>query len=177
MEFEKAARIYKTSEVTFGIEKCHQVQLFSSNRKEVIRPCTQAILSSIGEGQVFLSEKILCAVISDIAKNTLRKAGKASQMKLKSSENRHSPGRPVVLKFSNLLQEEEIFLNKMKKLEKFNFESDFKINGKKVSDVKVVAILNCCLIVSSLSSTQGKITRVADTGLDYVRQRKEFWKN
>ena len=26
VEFEKAARIYKTTEVTFGIEKCHQVQ-------------------------------------------------------------------------------------------------------------------------------------------------------
>ena len=141
---------------------------------------TQAILSSIGDGQVFLSEKILCAVISDIAKNTARKADKARLMKPKSSENKssrkHSPDRSV-LKFSNLLQTEEIFLNKIKKLEKFNFESDFKINGKKVSDVKVVAILNCCLIVSSLSSTQGKITRVADTGLDYVRQRKEFWKN
>ena len=67
-------------------------------------------------------------------------------MKLKSCENRsgrsrHSPDRSV-LKFSNLLQAEEVFLNKMKKLEKFNFESDFKINGKKVSDVKVVAILS-----------------------------------
>ena len=111
-----------------------------------------------------------------MAKNTSRK-DKARLMKLKSCENtRHSSER-TILKFSNLLQEEEIFLNKIKKLEKFNFESDFKINGKKVSDVKVVAILNCCLIVSSLSSTQGKITRVADTGLDYVRQRKEFWKN
>ena len=64
-------------------------------------------------------------------------------MKLKSWENRsgrsrHSPDRSV-LKFSNLLQAEELFLSKMKKLEKFNFESDFKINGKKVSDVKVVA--------------------------------------
>ena len=68
-------------------------------------------------------------------------------MKLKSSENRstsrrHSPDRSV-LKFSNLLETEEIFLNKMKKLEKFNFESDFKINGKKVSGVKVVAIPSC----------------------------------
>ena len=115
-----------------------------------------------------------------MAKNTSRK-DTARLMKLKSCENKfshsgHSSER-TILKFSNLLQEEEIFLNKIKKLEKFNFESDFKINGKKVSDVKVVAILNCCLIVSSLSSTQGKITRVADTGLDYVRQRKEFWKN
>ena len=101
----------------------------------------QAILNSIGEGQVFLSEKIVCAVISssDLAKNT-RKVDKARQMKPKScderSSRRHSPDRSV-LKFSNLLREEEIFLNKMKKLEKFNFESDFKINGKKVCDVKV----------------------------------------
>ena len=98
----------------------------------------QAILNSIGEGQVFLSEKIVCAVISE---NTLRKVDKARQMKPKSCEERssrrHSPDRSV-LKFSNLLREEEIFLNKMKKLEKFNFESDFKINGKKVCDVKVV---------------------------------------
>ena len=111
----------------------------------MIRQRTQAILTSIGDGSVFLSEKILCAVISDIAKNTLRKADKRRQMKLKSSENRssrkHSSDQSV-LKFSNLLQAEEIFLNKMKKLEKFNFESDFRINGKKVSDVKVVAILN-----------------------------------
>ena len=119
--------------------------MFSYNRKAVITGPIQAILNSIGDGQVFLSEKILCAVISDIAKNTARKADKARLRKPKSSENRpcrrHSPDRSV-LKFSNLLEAEEIFLNKMKKLEKFNFESDFKINGKKVSDVKVGLVLN-----------------------------------
>ena len=121
--------------------------MFSYNRKAVITGPIQAILNSIGDGQVFRSEKILCAVISDIAKNTARKADNARLRKPKSSENRpcrrhrHSPDRSV-LKFSNLLEAEEIFLNKMKKLEKFNFESDFKINGKKVSDVKVGLVLN-----------------------------------
>ena len=28
VEFEKAARIFKTTEVSFGIEKCHQVCLY-----------------------------------------------------------------------------------------------------------------------------------------------------
>ena len=41
------------------------------------------------------------------------------------------------MKFSNLLREEEFFLNKLKNLEHFNFESDFKVNGLRVSSVKV----------------------------------------
>ena len=41
------------------------------------------------------------------------------------------------LKFSNLLKEETIFLKKLTNLEKFNFESDFKVNGRRIRDAKV----------------------------------------
>ena len=42
------------------------------------------------------------------------------------------------LKFSNLLREEQEFLTKLANLDKFNFEQDFKVNGKRVRDAKVI---------------------------------------
>ena len=42
------------------------------------------------------------------------------------------------LKFSNLLKEETKFLKNLTNLEKFNFENDFKVNGRRVKDCKVV---------------------------------------
>ena len=44
------------------------------------------------------------------------------------------------LKFSNLLDEEQTFLTKLANLEHFNFEPDFKVNGKRFRDCKVTTV-------------------------------------
>ena len=52
------------------------------------------------------------------------------------------------LKFSNLLKEETKFLKNLTNLEKFNFENDFKVNGRRVKDCKVVfaAFIKYCIL-------------------------------
>ena len=46
------------------------------------------------------------------------------------------------LKFSNLLDEEQDFLTKLADLDHFNFEPDFKVNGKRFKDCKVNYVCN-----------------------------------
>ena len=42
------------------------------------------------------------------------------------------------LNFTNLLKEEQLFLDKIAQMESFNFEEDFKFKGKRVRDSKVM---------------------------------------
>ena len=49
--------------------------------------------------------------------------------------------REVQLKFSNLLDEEQKFLQRLKTMENFNFEPGFRIKGVAVRDAKVVQSL------------------------------------
>ena len=89
----------------------------------------QAILNAVGDSEIFLFDNISDALISDIQESARsnKPGGRKSVRQMSAS----------TLKFSNLLQEEELFLTKLKKLKKFNFESDFKVNGVRVSGVKV----------------------------------------
>ena len=89
----------------------------------------QAILNSVGD-KTFLSSTVSPAVISAVATSAM------SGDRVERSDVRQDPPS-LTLKFSNLLEEEELFLNKLKKLEHFNFEPDFKVNGLRVSGVKV----------------------------------------
>ena len=97
------------------------------------------------------------------------------------------------LKFSNLLKEETIFLKKLTNLEKFNFESDFKVNGRRIRDAKVCRFeiekfktfiyyithniyniqIHCIKIFLFF---QPIINKVANDGLQYIKKRKRFWK-
>ena len=43
------------------------------------------------------------------------------------------------LNFTNLLKEEQSFLEKLSNLENFRFEEDLKINGKRVRCAKVLS--------------------------------------
>ena len=89
----------------------------------------QAILNAVGDSEIFLFDNMSDALISDIQESARsnKPGGRKSVRQMSAS----------TLKFSNLLQEEELFLTKLKKLKKFNFESDFKVNGVRVSGVKV----------------------------------------
>ena len=86
-------------------------------------------MNAVGDSEIFLFDNISDALISDILESVKSKkpGGRKSVRQMSAS----------TLKFSNLLQEEELFLTKLKKLKKFNFESDFKVNGVRVSGVKV----------------------------------------
>ena len=90
----------------------------------------QAILNSVGDNNTFLPGRVSPAVISAVA--TSARSGD----RVERSDVRQVPASHT-LTFSNLLEEEELFLNKLKKLERFNFEPDFKVNGLRVSGVKV----------------------------------------
>ena len=90
----------------------------------------QAILNSVGDNNTFLPGTVSPAVISAVA--TSARSGDREVR----SDVRQDPASHT-LTFSNLLEEEELFLNKLKKLERFNFEPDFKVNGLRVSGVKV----------------------------------------
>ena len=61
------------------------------------------------------------------------KGKKESQIKPGS----HKSKADIKLKFTNLLDEEQTFLTKLADLEHFNFEPDFKVNGKRFKDCKV----------------------------------------
>ena len=66
----------------------------------------------------------------------IEKGKKEPQTKLRS----HKSKADIKLKFSNLLDEEQAFLTKLADLEHFNFEPDFKVNGKRFKDCKVYHI-------------------------------------
>ena len=81
------------------------------------------------------------------------------------------------LNFTNLLKEEQSFLEKLSNLEDFRFEEDLKINGKRVRCAKVFnikQIISFSAIIISIF--QPNITRVAKDGLKYVNKRNDFWK-
>lgn len=61
---------------------------------------------------------------------------KEAKMKSKSV-GRVKSKADTKLKFSNLLDEEQDFLTKLADLDHFNFEPDFKVNGKRFKDCKV----------------------------------------
>ena len=79
----------------------------------------------------------------------------------------------VQLKFSNLLQAEEEFLNKLKSLEKFNFSPEFKMGHKNVKDARVSMDSETAVIRLPF---QLSIKNVSNEALKYVKRRKEFWK-
>ena len=60
--------------------------------------------------------------------------------KRKKEFGSHKSKAGIKLKFSNLLDEEQAFLTKLADLEHFNFEPDFKVNGKRFKDCKVYHI-------------------------------------
>ena len=66
----------------------------------------------------------------------IEKRKKESQTKFGS----HKSKAGITLKFANLLDEEQAFLTKLADLEHFNFEPDFKVNGKRFKDCKVYHI-------------------------------------
>ena len=80
------------------------------------------------------------------------------------------------LKFSNLLKEETIFLKKLTNLEKFNFESDFKVNGRRIRDAKVCSYVMRLTSIKIFLFVQPIINKVANDGLQYIKKRKRFWK-
>ena len=125
VQFEKGIRIHKDSDMTDGLMKCRQ-----------------AILSSLGEDGIVFDKEMVSITIRGIQLDMERKEKKEKEkandwktgIQKKNKEKAESrpkpPRRDPILKFSNLLREEELFLQRLKSLENLNFGKDVKRDSR-----------------------------------------------
>ena len=135
VQFEKGIRIHRDSDMTNGLMKCRQ-----------------AILSSLGEDGIVFDKEMVKITIREIQLDMERKEKKKKEkstelrtgIQNKNKEKAECKPKPSrrdpILKFSNLLREEELFLQRLKCLENLNFANDVKRDSRwsKNSQVRLI---------------------------------------
>ena len=115
---------------------------------EGLMKCRQAILSSIGRDGIVFEKHLVVKAVQEIQRENekleQRKKEKANEwhnLLNKKTQERYEPypretKREPILKFSNLLQEEDLFLQRLNKLDKLSFRFDDKRGARsQVGDI------------------------------------------
>ena len=144
VEFERGSRIFKSHELSVGIDKCHKVapdfMASFSTLLNVFRPFSVQLVK---RGSHFRQKKIVKSTVNALGKDGVKDIfkevkAKHNWMKMKDAVSKKEKRVKTQLNFANLLKEEQLFLDKLIQMESFNFDEDFMFKDKRVRDSKVI---------------------------------------